>query len=250
MKTIRFATTFIITLFLTVANSFGQNGNKKATKSIALVELFTSEGCSSCPPADALMGRLQDEYKNKNVYILAYHVDYWDRQGWKDVFSNALYTKRQYDYAAWMDKEPIYTPQVIINGTSEHIGSQESIVRASISKALTKPAVAELSLKAIQNKNVLTVNYIVKGVSKNDRLLIAVVQRTAQTTVKRGENGGRVLSHYQIVRELQSSVLIQDGKGTSKVSLPKDFNTKDFEVIGFVQNPKNGSILGAAKAAF
>ena len=81
---------FVVLFFLDGNSIFSQNAEKK---SFALLELYTSEGCSSCPPADELLGRIQNEYHDKNVFVLAYHVDYWDKQGWKDVFSNASFTK-------------------------------------------------------------------------------------------------------------------------------------------------------------
>lgn len=245
MKKIKLIPALIILIFFTGINAFGQNAVKKG---IAVLELFTSEGCSSCPPADALMGKIQNEYKDGHVYVLAYHVDYWDKQGWKDIFSNADYTKRQYDYAQWLGIEPVYTPQVIINGKTEHIASQESIVRASITKALSKPAIANLSLKAIQKNDILTVTHTISGASKNSRLLLAIIQKTAQSKVRRGENGGRVLSHYQIVRHLHNTALNRSGKGSANINLPKGFNSKDFEVIGVVQDMNSGAILGAAKA--
>lgn len=247
MEKIKLIPALTILVFFIGINVFGQNSTKKG---IAVLELFTSEGCSSCPPADALMGKIQNEYKDGQVYVLAYHVDYWDKQGWKDIFSNADYTKRQYDYAQWLGIEPVYTPQVIINGKTEHIASQESIVRASITKALSKPAIAKLSLKVIQKNDALTVTHTISGASKNSRLLLAIIQKTAQSKVKRGENGGRVLSHYQIVRNLHSTALNTSGKGSANISLPKGFNSKEFEVIGFVQDMNSGAILGAAKAIF
>ena len=238
MKKIKLFSSFLM-LFL--GNSvFSQNNSK----GFALLELYTSEGCSSCPPADELLGKIQNEYRDKNVYVLAYHVDYWDKQGWKDIFSNPDFTKRQYDYAQFMGKEPIYTPQVIINGKTDFIGSQETSLRNGIKSALSKPVSASLSLEASQNSNSLSVNYNVESTSKNSRLLIAVVQKEAKSNVKRGENANRVLSHYQIVRNLQSVDLNKNNKGTAAIHLPKNYNTQDFEIIGFVQDMNSGAILG------
>ncbi|SMO45610.1 Protein of unknown function [Flavobacterium nitrogenifigens] len=232
-------------LFLLIGNSvFSQNNSK----GFALLELYTSEGCSSCPPADELLGRIQNEYRDKNVYVLAYHVDYWDKQGWKDIFSNADFTKRQYDYAQFLGKEPIYTPQVIINGKTDYIGSQETSLRNGIKSALSKPTLASLNLEASQNANSLSVNYNVEGTSKNSRLLLAVVQKEAKSNVKRGENANRVLTHYQIVRNLQSVDLNKIKKGTATISLPKNYNAQDFEIIGFVQDMNSGAILGVKRA--
>ncbi len=249
MKKNKLIRIFITLILLIGINATGQNNpDKNAFKGFAVLELFTSEGCSSCPPADELMGKIQNEYKDSNLYVLAYHVDYWDKQGWKDVFSNADYTKRQYEYAKWLGKEPIYTPQVIINGKTDHIASQETIVRGAIKKVLSNPAVADLFLEANQINDKLTVNYIVDGDSKNSSLLIAIVQKSSKSNVKRGENAHRVLSHYQIVHHLHAIHLVKNKKGTATIHLPKNFNTKDFEVVGFVQDMKTGSILGANKA--
>ncbi|MDQ1165563.1 thioredoxin family protein [Flavobacterium sp. SORGH_AS_0622] len=248
MKKIQLLPAVFITLMLLIGMTvLGQNPDKRAEKGFALLELYTSEGCSSCPPADELMGRIQNEYKNHEVYILAYHVDYWDRQGWKDVFSNSAYTKRQYDYAKFLGKEPIYTPQLVVNGKTDYIASQETIVRNGIKSALSKPAAAKLFLEGTQANNNFKVNYNIEGVFKNSSLLLAIVQKTAKSNVKRGENANRVLSHYQIVRHLQSSAL-KDKKGIVWIHLPKKINTKDFEVIGFIQDNNTGSVMGASRA--
>ncbi|MGH2664752.1 DUF1223 domain-containing protein [Flavobacterium sp.] len=245
MKKIKMTTAPLLLSLLFGLHAHGQNKTDK--KGFAVLELFTSEGCSSCPPADALMGKIQEEYKDNAVYVLSYHVDYWDRLGWKDIFSNADYTKRQLTYAHWFQKEPIYTPQVVINGQTEHVASQEAIVRSAISNALSKPAVANLTMEANQTDNKLTVNYVISGASKNSRLLLAVVQKRAKSNVKRGENAHRVLSHFQVVHHLHSTVVTENSKGTTSLSLPKGFNTTDFEVIGFIQDINTGAILEATK---
>ncbi len=250
MKQINLIPVFISFLFMIGISAFSQNNTaKKATKGFALLELYTSEGCSSCPPADELLGKLQSEYKEDNVYILAFHVDYWDRQGWKDIFSNADYTKRQYEYAKFLGKEPIYTPQLIVNGTTEYIGSQETIVRNAIKVALAKPSIVDLSLEATLLDTKLNVSYSLNKASKNNRLVLAVVQKSAKSNVKRGENANRVLSHFQIVRQLNSVSLTENLKGSTSMHLPKGFNNKEFEIIGFVQNMNSGTILGAERTA-
>ncbi|MCR4029810.1 MULTISPECIES: DUF1223 domain-containing protein [Flavobacterium] len=235
---------FTMLFFLSASSIFSQNSDKKG---FALLELYTSEGCSSCPPADELLGKIQNEYQDKNVYVLAYHVDYWDKQGWKDIFSNASFTQRQYDYAQFLGKEPIYTPQVIINGKADYIGSQETSLRNGIKSALSKPAAVDLSLDAKQQNDKLTLNYSINGAFKNSHLLVAVVQKSAKSNVKRGENAHRILSHYQIVQRLQT-IDLKTAKGISTITLPKNFNSQDFEVVGFVQDMKSGAILGVKRA--
>lgn len=249
MKKIKLIPAFFIAVVLLIGvTAFGQNNpEKKAVKGFALLELYTSEGCSSCPPADELMGRIQQEYKDDNLYVLAYHVDYWDRQGWKDVFSNADYTQRQYDYARFLGKEPIYTPQLIINGKADYIASQETLVRNGIKSALSKPVTTDLSLETSKVHTNLNVTYNIEGTFKNSSLLIALVQKTAKSNVKRGENANRVLSHYQIVHHLHT-VALKDKKGTISIHLPQRFNEKEYEVIGFVQDKNNGNITGATRA--
>ncbi|MTH14785.1 DUF1223 domain-containing protein [Flavobacterium sp. LC2016-01] len=248
MKKIKIISAFTMLFLLTGNTIFSQSNQDK--KGFALLELYTSEGCSSCPPADELMGKIQKEYKEDNVYVLSYHVDYWDKQGWKDIFSSASNTKRQYDYAKFLGKEPIYTPQLIINGKIDYIGSQETAVQNGIRTALSKPVNAEITLEASIEENKLNVNYSLSKVPKNNRLFIAVVQKSGKINVKRGENANRVLSHFQIVRSLNSFALTENSKGTASLALPKDFNTKDFEVIGFVQDMNSGIILTAERAVF
>ncbi|MBW8688257.1 DUF1223 domain-containing protein [Chitinophaga rhizophila] len=102
------------------------------------MELFTSEGCSGCPQADELIGRIEKESENRRLYVMAYHVDYWDGQGWKDRFSDHAFSLRQQMYAAGMGLSGVYTPQLIINGTSQYIGSDEHAVVGEIACALKR----------------------------------------------------------------------------------------------------------------
>ena len=217
-------------------------------KGFAVVELFTSEGCSSCPPADAVFAQLQKEAVNQPVYLLAYHVDYWDKQGWKDIFSNADYSRRQVQYGNWLNLSQIYTPQVVVNGRTEYIGSEESSVRSAIVSQLKASPVADLALKAHREDQMLKVHYEATGVTEGSSLLIDIVQKNAKSKVERGENAGRALTHVQIVRKLQKEELAAGGKGTATVALPKDFDAKEFEVLGFLQNKKTGVIVAANKA--
>jgi hypothetical protein len=250
MNKIKLIPVFIALAFLISSSVTAQSSaEKNAQKGIAVLELFTSEGCSSCPPADDLMGKIQKEYQESPVYILSYHVDYWDRQGWKDIFSNTEYTKRQRQYSDWFGTETIFTPQILINGKAEYIAAQEPVVKAGIKKALSKRAAVILALEASQAEGKLTVNYKAKGSFKNSRLMLALIQKSAVSNVKRGENANRVLSHFQIVRKLQNINLKTDGVGNAQVNLPKNFNSSKFEVIGFVQDISTGAVLGASRAA-
>lgn len=220
-------------------------------KGFAVVELFTSEGCSSCPPADALVARLQKEDSDKPVYILAFHVDYWDRLGWKDAFSNASYSGRQKQYAHWLKLSSVYTPQIVVNGHTEFVGSEESSLRNAIKAGLQKPVKNELALSVIKmSGDKVNVQYNAGSLKGNASLLIALIEKSATTKVERGENGGRTLSHVQIVTKLQSVSLKSGGNGNETIALPHAFIPEKWELIGFVQNTSDGEIIAAAKTAF
>jgi len=221
------------------------NGDNKG---FAVIELFTSEGCSSCPPADQLVAKIEKEVKDKPVYILAYHVDYWDRLGWKDVFSNSDYSKRQNEYARYLHLQSVYTPQIVVNGQHEFVGSEEGTLRNAIKTNLEKPSNNQLSLNVSGvEKDQVSIKYSTEGADKNTVLQIAVLQKSAQTKVERGENGGHTLSHVQIVRKLQK-VSLGGNSGTANIALPHGFDTQGWEIIGFLQNTTNGAVVAAAKA--
>ncbi|HJP64499.1 MAG TPA: DUF1223 domain-containing protein, partial [Mucilaginibacter sp.] len=225
--------------------------NTEADKGFAVVELFTSEGCSSCPPADALVAKVQKESEGKPVYILAYHVDYWNRLGWKDAFSDAAYSARQKQYARWIKGAEIYTPQAVINGRKEFIGSQEGTLRSTIKADLTETTKTELFLNDLSSiGGKITFKYHIQNITNNSSLVVALVEKNAISKVMKGENAGRTLSHVQIVRELRSVNPGNNNNGSVSLPLPGDFNGNGYEVIAFVQNTTNGEITGAAKALF
>lgn len=215
----------------------------------AVVELFTSEGCSSCPPADELITKIQKESAGKKIYLLAFHVDYWDASGWKDRFSAAAFTQRQQQYADWMQREIIYTPQFIINGTSEFGGDDARTLYRYVSEALQQKPNATLKLHATPKANTLEVTYETQTDGPNNSLFIAVVQKSADTKVAHGENSGSRLHHVQIVR--QANIFPLDKKtGSVVVPWPDGFNTNDWELIGFIQNNTTGVIRAAAQTDF
>lgn len=223
--------------------------NNYGSKGFAVVELFTSEGCSSCPPADELVARVEKESGDKPVYILAFHVDYWNSLGWKDIFSNADFSKRQHQYAQYLNLSSVYTPQIVVNGKKEFVGSEEGTLRGAIRAALQKDATAGLTLNDVKaDATRLTVHYQTEGVGENTNLLLALVQKQAQSHVKGGENGGRTLSHVQIVKALQT-ISLSEKSGTKSIALPSGFTPQNFELIGFLQNVHSGEIIGATKEA-
>jgi hypothetical protein len=218
------------------------------TNRFAVVELFTSEGCSSCPPADELMAKIQRETKNQNIYFLAYHVDYWDRLGWKDQFSSNQFTVRQQQYQNWLNLYVIYTPQFIINGTTEFAGYNETGLSKKIADALTIKPSSNLELTAkTDDTDSINIHFKANEIQKNTNLFIAAVQKEATSKVARGENKGNTLHHVQIVRQLKSFAL-NEKEGNIAIKKPADFNTKDWELIGFLQNTSTGKIAITTKA--
>mgnify|MGYP003582413840 CR=1 FL=1 len=163
MKRIHFTMLCVLTVVLLftfiLANiSSASKSLKVKGDGFVVLELFTSEGCSSCPPADELLAKVQRQAGNQPVYVLSYHVDYWDHQGWRDVFSNADYSKRQYDYATKLGTR-IYTPQVVVNGKTEFVGSDEIAANLALVTGLSGRASTSLQLSGkLQNHQAL-LNY-------------------------------------------------------------------------------------------
>jgi len=240
----------MLTLFTSVAfaGKSQSAANNAAAPGFALVELYTSEGCSSCPPADRLVARIQAAYQGKEVYILAYHVDYWNRLGWKDVFSSPQYSQRQNNYAGYLHLNEVYTPQVIVNGRTGFVGSDESKMQSALQQNLSKYPTATLSFTGFKQENKkVTLQYHISGSLNNSSLYLAVVQKHAQTVVKAGENSGHTLTHINIVNKLES-ISLKNSSGIAGINLPEGYNPRDWSIIGFVQNNRSGEILAVQKA--
>lgn len=215
----------------------------------AVLELFTSEGCSSCPPADKLMGEIEEKYKDQPVYILSYHVDYWNNLGWKDQFSSAENSKRQQQYAQTLHSQ-VYTPQLIVNGKKEFVGSDRDAVENSIQTALLNSNNAKIDLSAKVSEKEINVNFTTSESNSQNKLLITLIEKKSSTNVQKGENEGRHLIHWQIVHQQKQIALKNYTTGTTSFKLPENFNTNDWEIIGMIQNMRSGEILGSAKASF
>lgn len=217
----------------------------------AVVELFTSEGCSSCPPADALIAQVQREDKDLPVYILAFHVDYWDRLGWKDAFSDAAYSDRQRRYAAWLNLSSIYTPQVVVNGQQEFVGSESGALHAAIRRGLDQQGNVRLALTGLKlDGGRLAWQCRAEGLDTHEHVavVVALVAHSAVTAVKAGENRGRTLAHVQIVRQFGMGSLDGKGSGAGVLDCPEGKVPGEGEVIAFLQDQDNGKIIAATRA--
>jgi hypothetical protein len=214
---------------------------------MAVVELFTSEGCSSCPPADDSLAELAAgaDAQAGRVFPLSFHVDYWNNLGWTDPFSSAAYSERQRAYAAAWGSKRVYTPQMVVNGQTEFVGSDTTQRDRAIRLALRAPAEAKVTLQVeALGAEALNVTYDVKGPS-GSKLNLALVQREARVRIDTGENGGRTLSHSNVVRAFQ--VVTNPGHGKWRAELPDDCPVRGAFVVGYVQRP-DWVIVGASAA--
>jgi hypothetical protein len=219
---------------------------------VALIELYTSEGCSSCPPADRLLAELAASSRDR-VYALSFHVDYWNDLGWADPFSSGMYTDRQQAYARALGLRGLYTPQMIVNGSDEFTGSDRNRAEAAIARALSTPPGLRLAMHPRWTApDTLAVDFEVSRASRDAAVFLAVAQREAVTSVGAGENAGRTLRHENVVRAL-ASVPLTATEGSVSVKVPSSLAPAGTELVGWVQNsaPKarDVPVLGAARAS-
>lgn len=234
----------LFTLF--IITSFHGKEETQPSHGFAVVELFTSEGCSSCPAADEAVIALAKKYK-ENVFILGFHVDYWNHLGWKDAFSSADYSDRQKQYASSFSLNSIYTPQIVVNGKTEFVGSDRSKLKTAIEKELSNTTSSSIELSARENDDKKVVVNVKSENAANSKINFALVQLQAQSNVSRGENEGRQLHHINIVRDFKT--METTGKQVSAyLNIPASLSKKDFIVIAYVQDKNNMHITHAASA--
>ena len=229
-----------------------------APRTVVLAELFTSEGCSSCPPADALLRRLVADQPIEGVEIVALgsHVDYWDRLGWRDPFSSPVFSDRQESYSAHVFRlSSIYTPQLVVDGSLESVGSDEAAVRRNILAAARTPrAIVQVTADAATRTTVqiavgVDVPEQVKRTGPAD-VLVAVTEDGLTSHVQRGENGGRTLLHSAVVRQLKMTAPLgaadRRASGTLVIPLDQSWTPAHLRFVAFVQEQASRRIIGAA----
>jgi hypothetical protein len=217
-----------------------------------MVELFTSEGCSSCPPADALLGHLRQDLAGKNIQVipLGFHVDYWNSLGWKDRFSSAEFSHRQEQYARSLGVDGPYTPQMVVDGALEFVGSDAGQAQRAISRAASQPATAEVKIST-STADQLTVQVKAPVSANGASVMMAITEDNLSTKVGGGENGGRQLHHAAVVRDLRLLGRLQNGsfESSAPANLAKDWKREDLRAVVFVQEASSGKILGAGSVA-
>jgi hypothetical protein len=231
------------------------SSSASASKPAVIAELFTSEGCSSCPPADALLAELnrRKTMAGVPVIVLSEHVDYWNHDGWRDPFSSAQWTQRQNDYNLRFRLDSVYTPQMVIDGSQQVIGSNAAHVAHAIETAAAQPGKLQIAITgASWDGDVLHATVSVGDLSpqtaKGTTLYAVLADDEDTSSVERGENSGRTLKHVSVVRVMQKvSALHGPYSGPVDVKLPHGVARGKMRLIVFAQKGNNGDIFGAAQ---
>jgi hypothetical protein len=225
-----------------------------------IVELFTSEGCSSCPPADRVLAQLQQNQPvaGAEVIALGEHVDYWNYIGWADPFSSSAFSARQEAYASALGRDGIYTPQMVVDGQLEFVGSNLNKAREAIAKAArASKADVQITAKPDADKDSRAVRLSVSvkdvpPISRGDvaETILAITEDNLSSNVSRGENGGRKLAHRGVVRELRAlggiDAATRSFVGETTVVMADGWKREDLRAVVLVQERAHRRVLGAA----
>ncbi len=225
-------------------------------RSPVIVELFTSEGCSSCPPADKVLAELESAQPVAGAEIIALseHVDYWNYIGWSDPFSSEAFSARQQGYAPVFRNDGVYTPQMVVDGQAEFLGSNPDKAKTAIARAAKLPK-GEVSIHFEQAAQTVKLKIGVTklpAISAGDsaEVLLAITEANLSSHVVRGENSGRRLLHTAVVRELRSLGNMRDSgkpfEAETTAMLGKDWKRANLKAVAFVQERNHKRILGAA----
>ena len=210
-----------------------------------LAELFTSEGCNSCPPADRLLEMLLEEQPLEGIYVvpLSEHVTYWDHQGWKDPFGSPQFTARQQQYGLRFNLDSVYTPQLVIDGTREFVGSDKQSIERALSGATKAPKPA-LTVAATERDSMIEVSASGPGlkVESDAEVWFAITEDHMSIDVKRGENADKTLKHSGVVRVLRSAGNA-DRAAPIEIKLLPDWRHDNLRVVSFVQSRKSHKVL-------
>ncbi len=232
----------------------GQNGAP------VVVELFTSEGCSSCPPADALLAKLAEQGTSGGTQVIALeeHVDYWDDQGWRDPFSSHTWTARQYMYAGGLGNGNAYTPEMVVDGAVAFVGSRVQQAQKSIAEAASQPKIPvtlsqEAATKASTENFSVQVGKLVPSKKGGPaEVWLAITETGLHSSVTRGENAGHELRHAAVVRSMRKIGEAKPDRdmafsGSAAVPLRAEWKRENLKAVAFVQEKSSLRILGAAE---
>ena len=209
-----------------------------------VVELFTSQGCNSCPPADVLLGELA---RQPGVIALGFHVDYWNYLGWHDPFSNKKFTYRQKEYAMALRQTGVYTPQMVVQGRRGEVGSDRRAVMQAVADARKAKPGATVLLEKLEGNRLRAVVSAAAD-AKGANIYMALFDRRHATKIPRGENEGRTLTNFHVVREWKKLGQFEGEKAEFAVTAAGEKGEKRSGAAVLVQQGKGGPILGAAVA--
>jgi hypothetical protein len=229
-----------------------------------VLELFTSQGCSTCPPADRLLSELGRDGSAGQVIPLAFHVDYWDRLGWSDPFGSSEWSKRQRTYAHALSGDRVATPQLVIDGRSECVGSKRDEVLRKVAAARAQPPAAAVDLAVdvrgrggarARLRVKVSVRVLQQTSSRDLDLWVALTQSGFVTEVKGGENASASLHDDFVVRRLEKALTFRGRAGAQRakeldLDLDPSWPLADLAVAAFVQDPSSLAIVGAARSPF
>ncbi|MBC3786125.1 DUF1223 domain-containing protein [Spirosoma utsteinense] len=239
----------LLTFVGMMIGSAPEKPDKPTPQPVVVLELFTSQGCSSCPPADQALHDIAQKAARSGqaVYSLSFHVDYWNRLGWQDPFSSKLFTDRQRQYDRILNSQT-YTPQLVINGRQELIGSQKAKIEQAIKTIQQQrpSAFVDVDGSLAADAKQVTVSYSLasSGQTAPYRVNVALVQKEARTAIGNGENGGRTLLNTNIVRQFKT-IDKPGASGSVSLALPAGLTSDRTAVLVYVQRTDTGQVIGA-----
>jgi hypothetical protein len=225
----------------------------QSSKPPVLIELFTSEGCSSCPAADRSLALLEKEQPvaAAEIITLALHVDYWNYLGWKDEFSSPLFSRRQEDYARKFKLDSNYTPQMVVDGVSEFNGSNTGKAVNSVMEA-AKNQKGKIEMRREDGKIKVKISDVPKHESAT--VYLAIAEDNLSTSVKRGENSGQKLEHVSVVRRLETFGSMDEKTFVAELetafSIDSSWKTENLKLIVFVQETASGKIVAVNRIKY
>ena len=241
--------------FATAAGSANHNNMRRESedgRTPVVLELFTSEGCSSCPPADRFLQTLDEKqpFAGAELIVLSEHVDYWNRLGWTDPYSSKAFSMRQRQYAEQLGLDGVYTPQLVVDGRYEGVGSNAAQTQAAVEKTTQIPKFPLTLSGIVQEKN--QVKFHAASPDLNDggpvTLYVALAENQVRSDVRSGENAGRSLTHVAVVRSLTPVTKINSGSSLSQdFSLALPSGSGPFKLVAFLQSNKSHRILAATQ---
>jgi hypothetical protein len=250
----------LISIFLTAVTLSPSARAENASGQPVLIELFTSEGCSSCPPADRIaIGLQSSSCKGQELIILSEHVDYWNNIGWRDRYSSPLFTARQQGYAKSLGQNSVYTPEAVVDGLYGMVGSNAGSLHDAIqkcsknAKASVRLSVEEPEMNSADKRVSVSASSPPNLDGKRVQLFIAVTEDNLSSNVRSGENAGAVLSHTGVVRSLKrlgSEFVLDRSKDitySTKITVSPQWKERDLRVIAFLQEPSTQRIWGAGQ---